>query len=74
MCMCVLFAAFEIGPMDTTVNVNDTNVMLHCQSPEVDGVFDSVIWEIFLVNGSFWSVTGADEEQQLARFVFLTNS
>ena len=69
-----LLAAFEIGPMDRTVNVNDTNVMLHCQSPQIDGVFDSVMWEIFLLNGTFWSVSGADEEEQLARLDFLINS
>ena len=53
--------------MDRTVDLNDTNVVLHCQSPQINGVFDVVTWEIFLPNGSFWIVSGADEEEQLAR-------
>ena len=63
---CTLHAAFEISPIDKTVTVNDINIELHCQKASN---LDSSIWEVFLNNGTFWTVTGADIEIHLSRLV-----
>ena len=63
---CTFHAAFEISPINKTVTVNDTNIELHCQKASN---LDSSIWEVFLNNGTFWTVTGADIEIHLSRLV-----
>ena len=65
--------AFEIDPEDKVVEVNQTNIELRCQSHTVgSGIFDSIIWQIYLRNGTFWTVTGADEDVQLGRLGCIT--
>ena len=59
-------AAFEVNPKDTSVKRNDENVELQCQP---SSSLDFSIWEIFLDNGTFWTVTGSDPERQLSRSV-----
>ena len=59
-------AAFEINPISKTVSVNDANIELHCQKASN---LDFSIWEVFLNNGTRWTVTGADIEIHLSRLV-----
>lgn len=67
---CVIISVFVTSPEDKTLTVNETNVLLHCEILEIPGTtFDELVWEIFLRNGTFWTVTGADEVTQLARLV-----
>ncbi len=58
--------AFEVNPKDTSAKRNDKNIELHCQ-PSSDQ--DFVIWEVFLDNGTYWTVTGSDTARQLSRFL-----
>ena len=59
-------AAFEVNPKDTTAKRNDKNVELRCQPSSNQ---DFIIWEIFLDNGTYWTVTGSDTAHQLSRLV-----
>lgn len=56
-----LILAFEVDPEDITVEVNRTNVTLNCTTHVGNGIFDTSIWEIYLRNGTYWTVTSADE-------------
>ena len=58
-------SAFAVDPEDTTVEVNDTDVLLTCM-PILD-MEQFITWELFLRNGTFWTVTGADVDDQLSR-------
>ena len=56
---------FIVDPMDDTLEVNQTDVILTCM-PALN--MDQLInWEIYLRNGDFWTVTGADPERQRSR-------
>ena len=61
-------AAFQVNPKDTTAKRNDKNVELRCQPSSNQ---DFIIWEIFLDNGTYWTVTGSDTAHQLSRLVFI---
>ena len=66
----MLLSEFDVSPNDTTVDINDMNVELNCQpSVSATGFMDFSIWEIFLDNGTFWTVTGSDLDRQLDRLV-----
>ena len=55
------------------MEVNQTNIELRCQSrPVSSGIRDSIIWQIYLRNGTFWTVTGADADVQLGRLGCIT--
>jgi hypothetical protein len=58
-------AAFEVNPKDSHAKRND-NVELRCQPSSIN---DFIIWEIFLDNGTYWTVSGSDAAQQLRRLV-----
>ena len=56
---------FIVDPEDMTVDINDTDVELTC-TPGLN-TEQLITWEIFLRNGTFWTVTGADSDVQLLR-------
>ncbi len=60
------YAEYETSPNDTAAIVNDMNVELHCQT---SSNLDFSMWEIFLDNGTYWTVSASDSEQQLSRLV-----
>lgn len=62
------YAEYEISPNDTTATINDINVELHCQT---SSNLDFSIWEIFLDNGTYWTVSASDPERQLSRLVLI---
>ena len=54
---------FIVDPMDETLEVNETDVVLTC-TPALSDMNQLINWEIYLRNGTFWVVTGADPERQ----------
>ena len=54
-----------MDPEDRTVEINDTNVELTC-TPGLN-TEQVITWQIFLRNGTFWSVTASDTEVQRMR-------
>ena len=56
---------FIVDPVDETLEVNDTDVILTCM-PALD-MEQLINWEIYLRNGTFLTVTGADKEVQRSR-------
>ena len=67
-CFTCVYLAFANDPQDMTVKVNDMDIELRCQASDM---LDTVWWEIFLRNGSFWTITGSDEEVQRSRLGFI---
>lgn len=63
----VSHAAFEVSPKDTNAKRNDKNIELSCQPSSNQ---DFIIWEVFLDNGTYWTVTGSDTARQLSRLVY----
>ena len=58
-------SGFIVDPEDITVEINDTDVELTCTPGlETDQI---IIWEIFLRNGTLWTVTESDPDVQLRR-------
>lgn len=53
-----------------TVNVNDTNVTLSCTTPVGVDIIDTSIWEIFLRNGTYWTVSASDQDIHRSRLGF----
>ena len=58
-------SVFIVDPEDRTVEINETDVELTC-TPGLE-TEQVIIWEIFLRNGTFWTVTGSDSDIQLRR-------
>ena len=58
-------SAFAIDPKDKTVEVNDIDVELSCV-PVLDTT-QFITWQLFLRNGTFWTVSGGDVDFQLSR-------
>ena len=61
----LMHAEFIVDPEDRTVEINDTNVEFTC-TPGLN-TEQVITWQIFLSNGTFWSVTAADPELQRHR-------
>ena len=55
---------FAVDPEDTTVEVNDTDVLLTCM-PRLDNQF--ITWQLFLRNGTFWTIDGSDVDTHRSR-------
>ena len=60
-----MHAEFIVGPEDRFVEINDTNVELTC-IPALN-TEQIITWQIFLRNGTFWSVTASHIEVQRLR-------
>lgn len=58
-------SGFIVDPEDMTVNINDIDVELTC-TPGLE-TEQLITWEIFLRNGTFWSVSADDTAIQLRR-------
>ena len=61
----VSHTAFEVNPKDSSAKRND-NVELRCQPSNNQ---DFIVWEVFLDNGTYWTVSGSDAARQLQRLV-----